>query len=228
MLFEDLVRGSLRGFQSGKTFHKFAANPVGDKNQSIPPSNGKHGGLQGRQLRAHHAATQEQYFLDTSLLGSGTHQNSLHISNAKPSHQAMLRIDGSKAKHRRAARAKSLVAAFHQRNDGLFRARFENGHGRLRGVGSFFTVPNSVYRRDQDSMSPATNQMAIARFALARENRLGHAVFHQWQIYNFHFFTVTIVPRPGSEAISKSSIKRRTPGRPRPRLPDVEKPSRMA
>jgi len=228
MVFEDLVRGSLRGFQGGKTFHKFAANPICDKNQSIPLSNRKHGGLQGRQLRADDAATQEQYLLDASLLGAGAHQNALHISNAKPSHQAMLRIDGSKAQHHAARRAKTLVAAFYQRNDGLSRARFENGNRRLRSAGRFFTVPNSVYRRDQYSFSPTANQMAIPRFTLARENSLRHAVFHQRQIYNFHFFTVTVVPRPGSEVISNSSIKRRTPGSPRPRLPDVEKPSRMA
>jgi len=40
-----------------------------------------------------------------------------------------------------------------------------------------------------------------------------------------HFFTATVVLRPGWEVISNSSIKRRTPGNPRPRLPDVEKPA---
>src|ERR1700676_21728 len=228
MLFENLFRGVLRGFQGGKTFHKFAANPICDKNKGIPCCNRTHGGLQGRQLRADDAATQEQYLLHASFLGAGAHQNSLNISNSKPSHQAMLRIDRSKAQHQAARRAKAFVAAFYQGNDGLFRARFENGSRLLRSVGRFFTVPNSVYRRDQYSISSAANQMAIPRFTLARENGLRHAVFHQRQIYNFHFFTVTIVPRPGSEAISNSSIKRRTPGSPRPRLPDVEKPSRMA
>src|SRR5580704_17561543 len=112
MPFEDLVRGSLRGFQSGKTLHKFAAYPIGDKNQSIALSNRKHGSLQGRQLRADDAATQEQYLPDATLLGAGAHQNALHISNTKPSHQAMLRIDGSKAQHHAARRAKTLMAAF--------------------------------------------------------------------------------------------------------------------
>src|SRR5439155_688615 len=43
-----------------------------------------------------------------------------------------------------------------------------------------------------------------------------------------HFRAVTVVPLPNSERISNSSMRRRTPGRPSPRLPEVEKPSSMA
>jgi len=42
------------------------------------------------------------------------------------------------------------------------------------------------------------------------------------------FRAVTVVPLPNSELISNSSMSRRTPGRPSPRLPDVENPSCMA
>src|SRR2546426_8512318 len=38
-----------------------------------------------------------------------------------------------------------------------------------------------------------------------------------------HFFIVTVVPIPTVELTSKSSIKRRAPGSPRPRPPDVER-----
>src|SRR5207245_64376 len=37
-----------------------------------------------------------------------------------------------------------------------------------------------------------------------------------------HFFIVTVVPFPTADVTSKSSIKRRAPGRPRPRPPEVE------
>src|SRR3989441_3324157 len=39
---------------------------------------------------------------------------------------------------------------------------------------------------------------------------------------------ITVVPLPNSELISNSSMSRRTPGGPSPRLPDVENPSCMA
>ena len=70
--------------------------------------------------------------------------------------------------------------------------------------------------------------MAIAGFDLAGKNEVGHAIFDQRHFYCLHFFTATVVPRPGWEVISNSSIRRRTPGNPSPRLPEVEKPSRMA
>src|SRR5919197_6520589 len=42
--------------------------------------------------------------------------------------------------------------------------------------------------------------------------------------HGFHFFTVTVVPRPACETMSNSSVSRLTPGTPNPRPPEVEKP----
>ncbi len=67
-----------------------------------------------------------------------------------------------------------------------------------------------------------------ARLTLAGKSELGNTIFHNRLSYGLHFFTATVVPRPGWEVISNSSIKRRTPGSPSPRLPEVEKPSRSA
>src|SRR6476660_9714930 len=43
-----------------------------------------------------------------------------------------------------------------------------------------------------------------------------------------HLIAVTVVPDPGDETISNSSMSRRVPGRPSPRLLAVEKPSCIA
>ena len=144
MLFENLVSSSLRGLQGGKTFHKFTSNPVCNKYQSIPLRNRKHGGLQGRQLRADDAAAQEQHLLHAPLLGPSAHQNSLNISNTEPGHHAMFRIDGSKAQYHSARRAETFVAALYQRNHWYFRIPFENGNRSLCGVGGFFSMPNPM------------------------------------------------------------------------------------
>src|SRR5437762_607968 len=37
-----------------------------------------------------------------------------------------------------------------------------------------------------------------------------------------HFVTVTVVPLPALETMSNSSMRRRTPGNPRPRPPELE------
>src|SRR5437016_14493206 len=70
--------------------------------------------------------------------------------------------------------------------------------------------------------------MLVARLAFAGKNELGHSVFGHGASYGIHFFTTTLVPWARLESISNSSIRRRTPGSPRPRLPEVEKPSRKA
>src|SRR5262249_4406341 len=69
--------------------------------------------------------------------------------------------------------------------------------------------------------------MVVAAFVLSRESEAGHTIFEGRWIQSFHFLAATVVPLPSVEWISNSSISRRTPGRPSPRLPDVEKPSRM-
>src|SRR5438034_10328522 len=89
-------------------------------------------------------------------------------------------------------------------------------------------MSDSVDRRNQNATLVTANQMLVTRFPLPQENKLRHPILHQRHVYCFHFFTVTIVPRPGFEVISNSSISRRTPGNPSPRLPEVENPSRRA
>ena len=120
------------------------------------------------------------------------------------------------------------MAALQERNDRFVRSRFEDRNRRLRSACSLLSMSNSVDRSDQDSILVTANQMQVARFTLTRENKLRYPILHQRRVYCLHFFTVTIVPRPGSEVISNSSISRRTPGSPSPRLPDVENPSRSA
>src|SRR5260370_9728046 len=75
----------------------------------------------------------------------------------------------------------------------------------------------------------AVDEVVVARLTLARKDEFRNTIFDHRVFYRLsyclHFFTVTVVPRPGWEVISNSSIKRRTPGNPSPRLPEVEKPS---
>src|SRR5690348_6616963 len=60
---------------------------------------------------------------------------------------------------------------------------------------------------------------------LAGPQPFRHAPFYEVGIQDFHLIVVTVVPRPLWETIANSSIIRRTPGKPRPRPPDVEYPS---
>src|SRR6267378_2316138 len=150
------------------------------------------------------------------------------MADTEPGHHAMLRVNGSEAQYNSASCPEFLVASLHQ-GDNWFVGRASEKRSRcLGGTGGFFAVPYPVNCCNQNAVSVAANQVMIARLVLPRKNVLGNAIFDHRLFYCLHFFTATIVPRPGWEVISNSSIKRRTPGSPSPRLPEVEKPSRSA
>src|SRR6266481_5880180 len=157
----------------------------------------------------------------------GAHQDSLNIANTEPSHHALSRLNESKAQYHTSRCPESLVASLYERDNRLVGRASEKGGCCSGGIGRCVTVPYAVNGRYQNSVSVAADQVLVTRFALARKNEFGNAIFDHRLSYCFHFFTATVVPRPGWEVISNSSIKRRTPGSPSPRLPEVEKPSRV-
>ena len=73
-----------------------------------------------------------------------------------------------------------------------------------------------------------TRQFGGTGLGLAIERPRGNAPFEQTrrgrggQGLRFHFFMVTVVPRPTSETMLKSSMIRFAPGSPSPRLLPVE------
>ena len=93
------------------------------------------------------------------------------------------------------------MALPHERNDWFVRTGLEEAGGCFGCDSGFLSVPNPVNGGKKDSTLPATNQMVIAAFALTGKDKLRHAIFDQRYTYCFHFFTVTVVPRPSWEAI---------------------------
>src|SRR5437870_3153546 len=69
------------------------------------------------------------------------------------------------------------------------------------------------------------HHMPVARLGLSWHRQAGDAPFDQRGIHRFHFLIVTIVPVFASDTRLKSPIRRFTPCKPRPKPPDVEKPS---
>ena len=83
-------------------------------------------------------------------------------------------------------------------HEGIERARPDGCFGCDSG---FLSMTNPVNDTNKDSTLPATNQVVIAGFALTGKDKLRHAIVNQRYAYCVHFFTVTVVPRPGWEAI---------------------------
>jgi len=71
----------------------------------------------------------------------------------------------------------------------------------------------------------AVAQQSVVRAFNARHDLVWGAMDECWHDQRFHFLAITVVPIPGAEQISKSSMSRFTPGSPSPRRPDVENPS---
>ena len=89
-------------------------------------------------------------------------------------------------------------------------------------------MPKRVHHGDQCPGFGGLDQVEIPGLGLAIERPRGNAPFEQTrrgrgsQGLRFHFFMVTVVPRPTSETMLKSSMIRFAPGSPSPRLLPVE------
>src|SRR6266436_8449875 len=108
---------------------------------------------------------------------------------------------------------------------------FQHGCGSQCGSGGTLAMADAVDDRQEQAILHIFQHMNISRLALPFDSGRGDSKLHKAHFSGRscrHFFTVTFVPWPGAEEISNSSIKRRTPGSPRPKLPEVENPSRSA
>jgi hypothetical protein len=97
VLFQDSIRGSLRRFQSGQAFDKFAPNAIRSKNHSVSLCDRKHRGLKARQIGTDNTGALKQFVLRNSFLGASAHQYPLNIPHTDPRHHAMHGVNGSEA-----------------------------------------------------------------------------------------------------------------------------------
>jgi hypothetical protein len=121
------------------------------------------------------------------------------------------------------------MALLHERNDRVLAAALQNGHRQFRRSRGFVSMTEAIDHRDEHSVGPLPHQVPIAGLRLPRKGVAGNSALNNGRnAQGRHFFTVTVVPCPGFDVMSNSSINRRTPGKPNPKLPEVEKPSRNA
>ncbi len=83
-------------------------------------------------------------------------------------------------------------------------------------------MPQTVNYGKDHSVRNRTGPMPVTRYRFSRHRCGGCAPFETCRFQLNHFLTVIIVPCPSSDSMANSSIKRLTPGSPRPNPPDVE------
>lgn len=87
----------------------------------------------------------------------------------------------------------------------------------------FIAVTHPIDHSNQYATRVCLDQMLVATLALSRQGFTRHPPFYQQgSIYFSHFFITTVVPCPGWEAISNSSISRLAPDKPKPKPLPVE------
>src|SRR6185436_18006823 len=109
---------------------------------------------------------------------------------------------------------------------GILRQQNRGGIGNMR---SLAPMPKRVDHGDHHTIFKRLYHVTIAALRFAGTNQCRHAPIERVMFQRrFHLVTVIVVPRPSSDTSSNSSMMRRTPGRPRPKPPEVEYPSCIA
>src|SRR5437870_2328416 len=120
------------------------------------------------------------------------------------------------------------MAAPDELDDRLLRVTLQRAHRGFRRPGGLGAVAQAVHDGHEPALRRRGDQAPVTGLGLPGQDELRDGPLDHPGAYRFHLRAVTVVPLPKSEAISNSSMSRWTPGKPSPRLPDVEYPSCMA
>src|SRR5690348_14024877 len=151
-------------------------------------------------------------------------ENSFDVADSQPRERGFSEIKGSDAHHHSPRGLEMFVTDLHQMNHRLLGIALQNLRGDLCGRRGAGSMTETIHNRQHRSILEMCHHMPITCFRLPRKGARGDAAIQQQRLYLLHFLAVTVVPWPTLDSISNSSISLRTPGRPRPRLREVEKP----
>src|SRR4029453_14200702 len=155
--------------------------------------------------------------------GRGAEQAAPDVADTQPPHGLVVGVEDGDADHRPAGSYETVVGLPEELDDRLVRATLERPHRHLRGAGCFGAVSQTVDDGgDEPALTGRENEGAISGLDLARLNQLGDGPLYRRSDQRLHRLTVTVVPFPKSEVISKSSIRCRVPGSPGPSPPGGE------
>src|SRR5437867_5462463 len=201
---------------------------IGRENERIAGRETDDGGPQRGHPEPHHTAPQQESLDSWSRPRVRPQEHARDVPHTQPRHRAVGEAERGDANRGPARRREASITPAKQVNDGLAGVLLERRNSDFRGSRRFLSVPQPVDHRGQPALWERPDHVTVPRRALPGERSRGHAPFDDSGDQRFHFLAVTVVPFPGRESISISSMSRRTPGRPSPRLPDVENPSRIA
>ncbi len=203
------------------------SDAVGGEDEGVVRRDRQNRGGESRQAVADDAAAQEERLMGTAV-GPESPERSLHVAHTEPSDGFLARREPRQAHHDAPRADERLMAAAGERRDGLTNMRFKSRDGPGGGVRGLEPVAKAVDDRDEHPTRVRGDHIRVPGLCLAVHRAARHTPLETPGRHRFHFFAVTTVPWPIPDSMSNSSIRRLTPGSPRPRLPDVENPSSSA
>src|SRR4029077_7668514 len=96
---------------------KVGSDSICSKKNGVSSRDGKHGGLEGRQMGPYHSGPEKQHLLGFSPFCIGADQHALDIADTEPSHHAMFMVNESEAQYNTASCPEFLVASFYDRDN---------------------------------------------------------------------------------------------------------------
>src|SRR5206468_3004286 len=220
----DAVGRPLRRDGAEQVLGKTVANAIRGEDQCIPRMYRENPSLQWRQVAPYDATAEHERLGRRTAAQRRAPEQAFPVAHPEPGHRPLARVERGRAQHHAARLTQPLVAAVEQlgqRGEGELPQR---GHREPRRRGRLAAVAEPVHHRHQDAIGEGLDHVAVAVLGLPGERRGGDAPLDGPRGHGSHFFTVTVVPRPTAETMSNSSVSRLTPGSPRPRPPEVEKP----
>src|SRR5882762_6192800 len=224
----DVISHRLRGRRRCEAIGKMPADPIGGEYQHVPGPQGNNRSVQRWQIAvAQHPGTRQQLIARGQHARSSTADDAAHVADSQPAQGSLVQIDAGDAQNH-ATRAAQRRMTARQQGCGLVLGMTQDGvRGETRRRRGLLAVTDAVDGRYERATTAAivVHHLKVAGDPLTRCNTAGHS---ELQGQGSHFVIVTVVPLPALEAMSNSSIRRLTPGNPRPRPPELEYPSRSA
>ena len=150
--------------------------------------------------------------------------------NFHTSHRAVVGVDRGEAQHHAARAHQRLMAAADELVERFVRIGRESRSRTSRDACRGRSVAQRVHDARQDTTVEAADHVEIAGLALPGQRAGGDAPLdavlraRQEGVHDYrtHLRMITVVPLPTCDRMVKSSIRRRAPGRPRPKPLPVE------
>src|SRR5882724_251094 len=208
---------------------KSALDAICCNDECVAWHNQKRSRAKWRNLVADDATAQRNALVHVSRRGFRSQQHGLNVTDADPRDRRVSTIEGDEGHDGPTGFTQACVASLDEGGNGLVGMGHQDFRCRPCRLRRLRSVSQSINDGDQNTVRKRCDDLEIT--GLASVSQLPERTTRRRPLYRrlilasyhaVHFFIVMVVPAPGEETSSKSSMSRLAPGSPNPRLLPVE------